>query len=499
MRYSCLKLSVFSTILLLCKPLYASFEVDGIMYEVIPGVNLNVEVVKNSKKYSGDVVVPDYIIYDGKTYYVTKIDYYAFAQCSNLTSVTIGNNVTDICGYSFWNCDNLTTLTIGRSTPRTIPSNVFEGCNKLSTLNFNCETIEKWFSGMKSIKKVVIGDNVTNIDDYAFSNCDGLTTVILGNNVKTICAYAFSGCVNICSIDIPNSVKDIRNRAFMGCRSLTSITIPDGVETIGNQVFLNCGDLSSIIIGSGITQMGTHVFYGCEKLTSVFVNGRDIAGWWFQETPIEDAILGDNVETIGFDAFFHCKQLKTVTMGKNVKTIRKEAFNSCSSLSSITFKSCPIEIHHQAFWRCSTIKTCVFHCKEVYPSINCIVTLEEIVLGDEVTSISDNAFSGCNRLSSVASESMTPPNLKENAFNDETYENATLYVPRGSLTLYSQHQYWKKFKKIVEKDTSGINTVRNDTDKAERIYNLSGKLQDAGSTVLPKGIYIKNRKKVITK
>ena len=80
------------------------FEVDGIYYNINPFSNLKVEVTYNDKAYSGYVIIPESVNYNNKTYSVTGIGYYAFQDCSDLTSVTIPNSVTNIGEYAFENC-----------------------------------------------------------------------------------------------------------------------------------------------------------------------------------------------------------------------------------------------------------------------------------------------------------------------------------------------------------------------------------------------------------
>ena len=106
-------------------------EIDGIYYN-FSGDEATVTYLSNSssvnaKAYSGTVIIPQTVTYNGLTYSVTSIGDYAFYGCSGLPSITIPNSVTSIGGHSFEGCSGLTSVTIPNSVT-TIGGGAFYHC-----------------------------------------------------------------------------------------------------------------------------------------------------------------------------------------------------------------------------------------------------------------------------------------------------------------------------------------------------------------------------------
>ena len=95
---------IFLLFTLLCLSLSArahDAEVDGIFYNLNAANKTATVTYKGSNKYSGDVVIPETVTYNGITYSVTSLGDGCFADCSYLTSITIPNSVTSL-GSSFF-------------------------------------------------------------------------------------------------------------------------------------------------------------------------------------------------------------------------------------------------------------------------------------------------------------------------------------------------------------------------------------------------------------
>ena len=77
---------------------------------------------------------------------VTYIDSYAFGSCTALTSVDIPSSVTTIGSYAFGSCFNLSSITVEATTPPTLYSSSFNGCNALKTIYVPCQSVSAYRS-----------------------------------------------------------------------------------------------------------------------------------------------------------------------------------------------------------------------------------------------------------------------------------------------------------------------------------------------------------------
>ncbi|WP_456098376.1 leucine-rich repeat domain-containing protein [Prevotella jejuni] len=171
------------------------------------------------------------------------------------------------------------------------------------------------------VKRIIIGDSVTTIGEYAFYDCDHLTSVTIPNSVTTINNGAFRDCSSLTSVTIPNSVTTIGWSAFSGCSSLTSVTIPNSVTTIGWSAFSGCSSLTSVTIGNSVMTIDDYAFRDCSSLTSV--------------------TIPNSVTTIGDGAFGGCSSLTSVIIGNSVTTIGDNAFDNKNKTKIIWLTNTP--------------------------------------------------------------------------------------------------------------------------------------------------------------
>ena len=91
-----------------------------------------------------------------------------------------------------------------------------------------------------------------------------------------------------------------------------------------------------------------------------------------------------------------------------------------------------------------------------------------------MTSIGANAFDNSN-LQEIISKIEDPFDIGTSVFSNNTFSNAKLYVPTGTIDKYTATEGWKKFVNIKEGDPSGITNVETERAKEIRRYTLNGR------------------------
>ena len=384
------------------------FEVNGIYYNYLNENNVEVTYSRfsNSEKYSGEVIIPSTVTYNGTTYNVTSIGERAFSQCSSLSSITIPNSVTSIGNSAFSQCSSLTSITIPNSVT-SIGNSAFSQCSSLTSITIpnSVTSIGNYaFSGCSSLTSITIPENVTSIGNFAFSDCSSLTSITVPENVTSIGNYAFSRCSSLTSITIPNSVTSIGDQAFDNCSSLTSVTIPNSVESIGWRAFQSCISLISITIPNSVTTIGTYAFDGCSALTSMIVeNGNTI----YDSRENCNAIIETATNTL-------LSGCQNTIIPNSVTSIESYAFSRCSSLTSIIIPNSVTSIVNNPFEGCYGLSSIVVesgnHTYDSRENCNAIIetksnTLiagcQNTVIPNSVTSIGNYAFYGCSSITSI--------------------------------------------------------------------------------------------------
>ena len=251
------------SVIIIFLPLIANaydVEIDGIYYY------LNTETKEaeitynenNGDDYSGDVVIPEKILYNETEYTVTSIGARAFSKCKNVSSIIIPNSVTRIKVSAFQNCRGLTSIVIPKSVT-TINDKVFHNCTNLTSITIPSSVTSfstANFYGCSSLSKIIVDnvdfwvnyicdkgrlvDDVDNNEFHLYVGDNEVTEITIPNSFTSIKEGTFQNYVSIESVSIGESVTNIGNSAFYGCCSLKSVTIPNSVTSISGSTFVLC-------------------------------------------------------------------------------------------------------------------------------------------------------------------------------------------------------------------------------------------------------------------
>ena len=334
---------------------YAVMSDGSIMYEV-GATNHQGQDIKVWLKYESDMTVTKQHTY-GSTQYESAHPHRGYKTCQ--------------CGDKFYTGETTTRddcSECGGEVKYAVEGGYLTFDKKTGTVT-NCDpSVTK-----ANIPHTIKGVTVTSIGGSAFRYCTSLTSVTIPDSVTSIGGWAFTDCASLTSVTIPDGVTSIGEYTFSWCTSLTSATIPDSVTSIGEFAFHNCKSLTSMTIPRSVVSIGYDAFGWCESLTSV-------------------TIL-DGVRSIGNSAFTDCKSLTSVTIPNSVTSIGRGAFSSCASLTGIWVAEGNSHYVSDA--------SGVLFNKDKTTLVQCPGAFAVYTIPGSVTSIGDDAFSGCASLTSV--------------------------------------------------------------------------------------------------
>ena len=260
---------------------------------------------------------------------VEKIKESAFKSCKNLKQIELPESITKIGQDAFRDCTGVSYIKIG--SPK---------CEYASGFGV--------FSGMGSSEGVTVefGEKVTEIPRLMLGA--QVKTVKFDGKIKKIGNYAFYGWSNLGEIELPESVEEIGNGAFVGCAKLSSITLGSNITTIGYNAFYGLTNLTTVTLPSKLKDIAGNAFANCKNLKEYIVSdeNKDLSAkdgvlYGKDETELisypagkddqtEFDMLSMNVDTIREGAFDGNTALKSVKIGDDVQTIGEEAFANVS-------------------------------------------------------------------------------------------------------------------------------------------------------------------------
>ena len=350
----------------------------------------------SNTSYTGDIVIPESVVYNAKTYSVTSIGSSAFYNCSALTSVTIPNSVTSIGGNAFYNCSALTSVTIPNSLT-SIGGFAFDSCSALTS--------------------ITIPNSVTSIGDYAFIRCHFAKESFINNSTLTSNTYWYWGAA-IYDIETDDGLL-ITDNTVLKCRPrATSVTIPSSVTSIGGYAFYNCSRLTSVTIGTGVLSIETNAFTSSSPKKVIWLTNTPPNGYANLQASIN--YVANNLYTSlknvtvypYLSSLFEAEGVKYVPVSPSERTCDAIdcAYNKSAEHidigKTVTNRGITLtvrKINPYTCYRNTFIKDTKLHFKgiiaqQAFYGCSAMQTAE---LGQEITSIGMGAFGACKKLKGI--------------------------------------------------------------------------------------------------
>ncbi|MBR7009158.1 MAG: leucine-rich repeat protein [Ruminococcus sp.] len=351
--------------------------------KISPFVIIN-DILLEANNIHNEVTIPNSVRVIGKSAFsyadiwkvyipegVEIIDWNAFTNCSQLTSINIPDSVHTIGSSAFMDC-NLWSVQIGKGV-KSIDSSAFYG--------------------NKNLSEITIPDNVETVEDTAFGNCTNLTSVNIGSGVKTLNPSSFSGCEKLEEINISKDNPYYAGvNGFVFNKEMTELAltpnekecyIPEGVIRISKYMFDRNDTVEYVFLPETVKEIDEFGFYKCSQLKNISLPSKleriiDISSCFSLESIVipdsvtyigQSSICGcDNLKTIelscnplftelSFSSLNQNQSLKTIEIPQNIKTIGQHSFSSCESLESVTLYEGLKEIEYYAFLDCEKLKS----------------------------------------------------------------------------------------------------------------------------------------------
>lgn len=203
---------------------------------------------------------------------------------------------------------------------------------------------------------------------------------------------------NVKEVNVPSTYKGkyvtkILDDGFRACSKITKVTLPDTIKEIGGYAFKSCKMLEKIEIPASVTVIGEGAFHDCPKLDEL------------------SFAPDSKLETIGRQAFWFCAALTSVDIPEGVTTINYGAFGECSELIKINIPSSVTSVGDDLFVGCDKLSykeygNALYLGNLENPYVILVKAKNEYIESCSVTVntkiIYYDAFKGCSQLKSVS-------------------------------------------------------------------------------------------------
>jgi hypothetical protein len=240
--------------------------------------------VASGNIWSGELIIPSEITYDGQAYEVNGISCVAFLDSDKLTKVRLPRTIKSITPYVYNNN--------GRTAVSPFNMNPFVRCISLESIDvddenpsfcsidgvlFNKEKTQlcAYPAGLKR-ENYTIPEDVTFIGQGAFAYNYYISNLTMPNSVTNMYGHICSNCTNLKTIKLSERITFIDSFSFEKCESLQLLDIPESVSLLGGGIIRWSGIKTLIIRGTFPQGVFEETFYDVDNELVVYVQPSEI-------------------------------------------------------------------------------------------------------------------------------------------------------------------------------------------------------------------------------
>ena len=301
------------------------------------------------------------------------------------------------------------------------------------------------------VTDLIFPEGISTIGAYAFAEYKGLKSVMISNDVTSIAEGAFQGCTGLKDVTIGSSITSVGQYAFRNCTGMQNLTIGNSVNSIGSEAFYNCGDLRSIVVVKGNSKYDSRD--NCNALIETVTN-KLLLG-------CRNTVIPEGIKTIARYAFWNCNGL--------------DYLNIPSSVTSFSGVQSHYTSIYPGVFDGSDLRQVDIHCsirssdQNLFNKLN---SLETIILGSEVSSLTPGTIDQCPNVQTVISYIQEPFAVSSSTFNFyNTYNTCKLIVPAGTRDAYIAKGWTESVFRggVVEADANTIEVAGQTANQGKSV------------------------------
>lgn len=351
-----------------------TFIYDGVVYKA-SGRNLTAQAatVKPANgdapgKYTGDIVIPETIVYNDIEYTVTSVGT-AFAK-SEITSIVIGDGVTLIGRGAFQNCSMLKTVKLPATlTAQGLGGSAFQNCVSLEEISIPggiTDLSQSQVANCQSLRKITFEESEKALDlDVAFlgalDSLKALSEVVILRDISekymtSMDKRPFRNLKTLTTLTLGGKMTNVITSFFELTPALKKVTIGEGIATFGTNVFANSG-IEEIALPNSLTVIPSSTFTGCKSLTKVTLGNAvtSIQDMAFYNAPVQQINIPQTIKNIGTMAFSGADLQGEIVLPETLTTLGDQAFAGNKGITVVTLPASLASMGNGVFANCTGI------------------------------------------------------------------------------------------------------------------------------------------------